>query len=50
MKTKEPKKLLDTKQINLIKIGDINVKVEYSQDHKTIDECILNILKQKIEK
>lgn len=48
MKTKEIEKLLDKQKINLIKIGDINVKVEYSQDHKTIDECMLNIIKQKL--
>lgn len=48
MKTKITKHLLDKQKINLIKIGNINVKVEYSQDHKTINECMLNSIKRKL--
>lgn len=50
MKTKETEQLLDKQKINLIKVGNIEVEINYSENHKTIDECMLNILKQKIEK
>lgn len=30
-----------------LKIGDINVEMSYSKNQKRIDECMLNILKQK---
>lgn len=33
-----------------IKVGDINVEMCYAENNKKINECILNILKQKIKK
>ena len=31
----------------VLKIEDVIVKIEYSENNKTFSECILNILKQK---
>lgn len=49
---KEPNKmneyLLNTKNPYKIKVGDTIVEMEYSDNNKTFKECILNILKQKI--
>lgn len=50
MKTKITKHLLDKQKINLIKVGNVETEINYSENQKTIDECMLNILKQKIEK
>lgn len=33
-----------------IKVGDINVEMCYAENNKKINECMLNILKQKIKK
>ena len=33
-----------------IKVGNMVVNIEYSKNYKTFNECILNILKQKIGK
>lgn len=33
-----------------IKVGDIIVQMEYSENRKQFNECMLNILKQKIGK
>lgn len=33
-----------------LKVGNINVEMSYSKSNKKIDECMLNILKQKIKK
>ena len=30
-----------------LKVGNINVEMSYSESDKKIDECMLNILKQK---
>ena len=34
----------------MLKVGDIVVNIEYSQNYKKFNECILNILKQKAGK
>ena len=33
-----------------LQVGDMIVEIKYSICNKKIDECILNILKQKIQK
>ena len=33
-----------------LKVGDLTVEMSYSKNNKTLDECMLNILKQKIGK
>ncbi len=33
-----------------LKLGNLNVEMIYSKSDKRIDECMLNILKQKIGK
>ena len=33
-----------------IKVGDMVVNIEYSENYKKFNECILNVLKQKIGK
>ncbi len=35
-----------TYQLN---VGDLNVEISYSKNNKTLDECMLDILKQKIK-
>ena len=30
-----------------LKVGNMNVEMNYSKNNKRIDECMLNILKQK---
>lgn len=35
--------------INKIEIGNMQVEFKYSQNSKTISECIINILKQKMK-
>lgn len=32
-----------------LKIGNMIVELEYSENHKKFNECMLNILKQKIK-
>ena len=45
---KELIKYLDkTENPYKIKVGDISVEVAYSKNNKKLDECLLNILKQK---
>lgn len=33
-----------------LKVGNIKVEMDYSKNGKKFDECMLNILKQKIKK
>ncbi len=33
-----------------LKVGNVNIEMDYSKNGKGIDECMLNILKQKIKK
>ena len=33
-----------------IKVGNMVVNIEYCKNYKRFNECILNILKQKVEK
>ncbi len=33
-----------------LKVGNVNVQMNYANNGKGIDECMLNILKQKIKK
>jgi len=46
LKTKIEKELLNTKNLYKLKIGDMKVEIEYSENNKTFNECILNILKK----
>lgn len=41
--------LLEMKKSNHIKIGEMQVELKYSDNNKTINECIINILKQKMK-
>lgn len=34
------------KKLYKLKVGDMKVEIEYSEDNKTFNECILNILKK----
>lgn len=42
--------LLNANNPYQIKVEDINVEMEYSDNNKTFNECMLNILKQKYKK
>ena len=42
--------LLNTKNPYQIKVGETAVEMEYSDNNKTFNECMLNILKGKIGK
>lgn len=42
--------LLNTKNPYQIKIGEIAVEMEYSNNDKTFNQCMINILKGKIGK
>ncbi len=33
-----------------LKVGNVNIEMDYSKNGKGIDECMLNILRQKIKK
>ena len=46
-KTKITKHLSNNEEVYEIKVGDINVEMIYDKSNKKIDECMLNILKQK---
>ncbi len=50
MKEKLIEYLRKTENPYQIKVGDMVVKIEYSENHKKFNECIQNILKQKIGK
>ncbi len=49
-----PEKIIDylkkTENPYMLKVGDIVVNIEYSENYKKFNECILNILKQKVGK
>jgi hypothetical protein len=49
-KTKIIELLSNNEKVYEIKVGDINVEMTYSKSNKKIDECMLNILKQKMKK
>ena len=42
--------LKKTENPYILKVGDIVVNIEYSENYKKFNECILNILKQKVGK
>ena len=48
-KTKTEKYSLNKENICELKIGNLNVEMNYSKSNKKIYECMLNILKQKIK-
>lgn len=50
MKDKDKIKKYMKKQKNpyILKVGDMVVVMEYSEDNKTFNDCIYNILKQKM--
>lgn len=39
--------LSDEEKVYELKVGNLNVEMSYSKNNKKIDECMLNILKQK---
>lgn len=45
---KEDKLLFNNKNPYQLKVGDLTVEIKYSNNNK-IEECILNILKQKMK-
>lgn len=49
-----PEKIIEylkkTENPYMLKVGDIVVNIEYSENYKKFNECILNILKQKVGK
>lgn len=45
---KEDKLIFDNKNPYQLKVGDLTVEIKYS-NNKKIEECILKILKQKME-
>ncbi len=49
-KTKIIEHLSSEGNIYELKVGDINVEISYSKSNKKIDECMLNILKQKYKR
>ena len=49
-KTKIIERLSNKEIVYDIKVGNLNVEMNYSKNNKKIDECILNILKQKYKK
>ena len=49
-KTKITKHLSNEGNIYELRVGNINVEMIYSKGNKKIDECMLNILKQKYRK
>lgn len=46
-KAKNIEHLLKKGKVYELKVGNLNVEVSYSKEQKKIDECMLNILKQK---
>ena len=49
-KTKITKHLSNNEEVYEIKVGNLNVEMIYDKCNKKIDECMLNILKQKYKK
>lgn len=49
-----PEKIIEylkkTENPYMLKVGDIVVNIEYSENYKKFNECIVNILKQKVGK
>lgn len=48
-KIKNAKYSLNKENIYELKIGNLNVEINYSKSNKKIYECMLNVLKQKIK-
>jgi len=42
--------LNETENPYILKVGDMVVEIEYSDVKKTFNECMINILKQKVKK
>lgn len=49
-KTKIFEHLSNKGKVYEIKVGNLNVEMIYDKSNKKIDECMLNILKQKYKK
>jgi len=41
--------ILDKEKVYELKVGNINIEVKYSENNCKIDDCMINILKQKIK-
>lgn len=41
--------LLNNKDLYKFQVGNMNVEFKYSENHKKIDECMINVLRQKIK-
>ncbi len=50
IKTKILKQLSNNRRTYELRVGNVNIEMDYSKNGKGIDECMLNILKQKIKK
>lgn len=48
MKLGTSKKFPCTSNTNQLKIGDMVIEVEYGKNNKTMEECLLTILKHKL--
>lgn len=42
--------LSNKEKVYELKVGNVKVEMTYAKSNKKIDECILNILKQKMER
>ena len=42
--------LNETENLYILKVEDMVVEIEYSDVKKTFNECMINILKQKVKK
>ncbi len=42
-------KLSKKGELYQFKVGDMSVEMDYSENHKSFNECMLNILKQKVK-
>lgn len=49
-KTKIIEHLSNGEKVYEVKVGEITVEMSYSNENKKFDECMLNILKQKMGK
>ncbi len=42
--------LLNTKEPYILKIGNMNIEIIYSDNDKSFKDCMIKVLKQKIER
>lgn len=49
IQSKNLKGLIKTEDIYQLKVGKMCVEMAYSENNKSFNECMLNILKQKVK-